>query len=156
MEQQDFNRAQLKWAIVAGIGTTLAFIITGIIGIWSLIRQQNHEQHLEFQKAMLNEQLVTYKEACRAAGTVIMLAEIKSDSLPQAVSAFNRIYWGDMALVENEQLVEAGKRFRLACDDYQRSARRDDDLNQLKEKAADFTSVCKKATTEEWQKILHE
>lgn len=153
-DQQDINRAQFRWTIMAGIGATLAFIVTGIIGIWSLIKQQDHEQQLEFKKAILNERLATYKEACRTAGAIILFAEIKSDSLPHAFNQFEKLYWGEMGLIEDEKVVEAGKRFRLACGDYQRSARQEDDLNKLKTEAADFTMACKVSSKDGWNEIL--
>lgn len=154
MDEKDFRKAQIIISIITGIGAGLAFIITGYLGVRNIVRQQQHEQSLEFKKALLNERLAAYKDACKAVGEIINSAETANPGMPGKVDELERLYWGEMGLIEDSAVVEAGKHFRFGCKDFQQSDKQEAALNRLKKLAVDFTTACKQSSAAGWQELL--
>lgn len=154
MGEKTFRFAQIVLAALSAIGACIAFFLTGDRAVADIVRQQQHEQKLEFKKVLMNEKMVILKDACRVAGDIVGRVETRDTGLVRVINAFERLYWGEIGLIEDSVVVEAGKALRNGVLDFQKSSHEEEDINRLKRTVANFTSACKRSYTDDWTELL--
>jgi len=153
--EKSHQKKQINIAILTMIGGVIAFCVTQ----WLMVRNENL-QHTSAQRnvrmeAMLNDRLIIYKDACKAVGEIMGNALISSPELNKSINDFDKIYFGEMALIEdpNSVIITSAKDFRLDCARFIASEKQMTDLEKLRSSAVAFTSVCKKRSEELWEDL---
>jgi hypothetical protein len=154
MEERSFRRVEIILMILSAMGACVAFIITGRQAVENIGKQHQHEQRMEFRKAQLTERLTTYRHACQIAGEIVNYAETGNTDLIRAMNEFEKIYWGEMGLIEDSSVVTTSKDLRFGCRDFQRSDKKEEAVNKLKQLAVDFTVACRKSSADGWDELL--
>lgn len=120
------------------IAITLGFIATCITSYVTV----RHERKQSFRGAMITERLDIYRKVCKAAGRIVGDANNHSDSLVFSIDNFDKLYFGEMALIEDESVRLSAKDLRLNCIAFQKKKI---SVEELRNSAAEFTTTCRES-----------
>jgi hypothetical protein len=147
------NEKQINIAILTMIGGIVAFCITQYISIHNENCQRENERQQTIMAAILNDRLVIYKDACKSVGEIMGNVEINSQELDKSMNDFDKIYFGEMSLIEDSKIIASAKNFRVACKLFLQSKRNDEDKKILRDIAVKFTNICKETSIKNWEDL---
>jgi len=124
------------WDLLIKGGAAVAFILPLSIGYL----QSQRTADLESRKPYLVKQLDVCIAITDAAGTIATSAT--PEDITKATEAFDRLFWGSLAIFDNGPIYEAGKVFGAAARQRPRP-----DLRPL---AEDLAHRCKDLTRASW------
>ena len=152
-DEKSYSKKQINIAILTMVGGILAFCITQFLTIRNENLQREHEKEQTYSAAMLSDRLVIYKDACKSVGEIMANVEADSPELHKSITDFNKIYFGEMALIENTKIIASAQNFRIACDLFLKSKRDNNDKKLLRKIAVEFTQVCRDTSKKEWEEL---
>ena len=98
-----------SWAILIPVIVALLSIGWGAMQYWLGETNRRHQlaaqRELDTRRPFLDRQLAIYTEAVRSAATIA--SSLDSVAVQEATRQFMRLYWGEMALVEDKKVEEA-------------------------------------------------
>jgi hypothetical protein len=141
----------------------LAGLIFGVIQFQTtaeLDRKARESQYLqtlteaqrEAKKPFYEEQLALYLEATNVASRIS--APLSEDDEKAAIVRFWQLYWGQLALVESQDVARAMMAFKDVLEDT--TLTREDRAAQLKRKTIDLARQCRESLKESWDVELLE
>lgn len=131
------------WFKIIGITLTVATII---VGIYQYIHELDHQKRMEFKREVWKKQLDTYSRVCRYSGAIA--ANQKGEEFQKNINEFRSLYWGEMVLIEDKEVIGAMNGFYEAIDDYHPEDYRT--TNSLKQKALVLARACKASSKRTW------
>lgn len=153
-QEDKYEKVKIIISILTVVGACFAFFISNYTTSNNLIRQQQQEQELEFKKVLLSDRVSIYKDACKKVGDIIGYAGSDSNRLKESYTDFEKLYWGELSLIEDSSVIAAGVEFRNACRNFMRSTIQEEGINNLKIKAAKFTTACKISSGNSWNNLF--
>lgn len=123
----------------------LLSIATVLIGVWKYTDEQSYQHDLEFKRKIWQKQLNAYTEACKYSGLIANQPEVNFD---ENYSKFGGLYWGEMIMIEDDEVRDAMKEFYFAVNDFH-----PEDINskyKLKFKAKALANACKESSKRTW------
>lgn len=151
-KERKYLGQQYKLQIITMVASVLAFCITN----YSTARNFIEDRKSQRAQTLLEHKLDVYKEACKVVGIIIGDAEAKSPELEKHINDFEKLYWGEMALIEDAKVVKSAKQFREKCRVYVKTNQTEKDNDTLKNAAIKFTDVCKLSYTNSWNTMLND
>jgi len=106
-----------RWDVRLGLTTTLITVVGILIGVFKFTSEQTAQTELQyelqarenrvaFQRTLWLEQLASYRKIADVVGRLVTHLD-REEPFEAAVSEFQTMYWGEMVLVENQEVEQA-------------------------------------------------
>lgn len=126
--------------VLSVLGGVIAFC-WGVIQFVATQNALTETRRIEATKPFLERQLKLYTEATQAAAT--LATSEKTDDLDAAGKKFWSLYWGELALVEDEKVEAAMVQFGRSLDAGRVG-------QQLQQNSLDLAHACRDSLAESW------
>lgn len=111
------------------------------------------EKQREFKKRFFEEQLKVFTDAVDFAA-IISLHDKNEDEYIMAAKNFNRLYWGKMCIVEDQEVEAEMVKFKRLLDEYNKEndrSRLEGIKAQLQQAALRLAHTCRNTTLQTWE-----
>ncbi len=116
-----------KWDVFLKIFVPLLTVVGILIGIWQFNTLQANNDLLEFKRRAWEKQLDVYVKTTNIASELSVNAK-NAVKLRENINAFNSLHWGNMILVDDDNVRKAMIKFQVEIKDFNEGRSNQDNL----------------------------
>ncbi|MEB2777469.1 hypothetical protein SYJ56_19295 [Algoriphagus sp. D3-2-R+10] len=137
--------SKVNWDLILKAIGLLLTLATILVGVWKYTDEQASQHEMEFKREIWQKQLNAYTEACKYSGLIANRPEVNFE---ENVGNFGALYWGEMIMIEDEEVRDAMKEFYYALHDYHPQDK--NSQYKLKVKADALAKACRESSKRSW------
>lgn len=142
-----------RWDVGLGFATTIIAVVGLLVGVFQFTREQTaqtklqyelqaRENRVAFQRTLWLEQLGAYRKIADVVGRLVTHLD-QSEMFEAAVTEFHAMYWGEMVLVEDQDVETAMIQLRRELHDLTGGW---SNKKRVKTRALELLATCKAST----------
>jgi hypothetical protein len=142
--QNKKNRSE-QWDFIYKVLTTIGLIVGAIWGFMQYIETKNNEideRKRNYEFALFKERKETLYPLCNAAADIVSSSSLKDAQT--AIKSFERLYYGELNIIDDGQISDAVKTFADALLDYKNATLDTPPPFDLIAQSGNLGIICKK------------